>query len=219
MAALSSPSACRSAARPAPGTCAAWTSSRTCCPRGRLSPGWQPWPGSARWTPTASSRRSAGTARARSWCSPTGNGPAGSEDSGYTPMTPGDLRRVISALDVAPLGAAPERGFRPSLAGFQRKALLGRAADGTWQLPYGDAPSTWILKPDGPHPMAANEATCLRLAAACGLDGAGDRTARRRRASRAGRQALRQAGLTRRAAFRPGCTRRTAARRPPRLRG
>jgi serine/threonine-protein kinase HipA len=80
------------------------------------------------------------------------------------------LRLVISALDVAPLAAAPERGFRPSLAGFQRKALLGRAADGTWELPYGDAPSTWILKPDGPHAMAANEATCLRLAAACGLE-------------------------------------------------
>ncbi len=28
---------------------------------------------------------------------------------------------------------------------------------------------TWILKPDGPHAMAANQATCLRLAAACGL--------------------------------------------------
>jgi serine/threonine-protein kinase HipA len=92
--------------------------------------------------------------------------------SGYTPVTSSDLRRVISELDVAPLGAAPERGFRPSLAGFQRKALLGRAADGTWQLPYGDAPSTWILKPDGPHAMAANEATCLRLAAACGLEAA-----------------------------------------------
>ena len=44
-----------------------------------------------------------------------------------------------------------------------------RAGDGTWQLPCEDAPSTWILKPDGPHAMAANEATCLRLAAACGL--------------------------------------------------
>ncbi len=100
---------------------------------------------------------------------PDGERPGGNGASGYVPMAPGDLRRVINALDVAPLGAAPERGFRPSLAGFQRKALLGRAADGTWQLPYGDAPSTWILKPDGPHPMAANEATCLRLAAACGL--------------------------------------------------
>jgi serine/threonine-protein kinase HipA len=100
---------------------------------------------------------------------PDGDRPGGNADSGYSPMTPGDLQRVIGALDVAPLGAAPERGFRPSLAGFQRKALLGRASDGTWQLPSGDAPSTWILKPDGPHAMAANEATCLRLAAACGL--------------------------------------------------
>ena len=100
---------------------------------------------------------------------PDGDRPGGNADSGYSPMTPGDLQRVIGALDVAPLGAAPERGFRPSLAGFQRKALLGRAGDGTWQFPSGDAPSTWILKPDGPHAMAANEVTCLRLAAACGL--------------------------------------------------
>jgi serine/threonine-protein kinase HipA len=100
---------------------------------------------------------------------PDGEQPGGNAGSGYSPMKPGDLRQVISALDIAPLGAAPERGFRPSLAGFQRKALLGRAAEGTWQLPYGDAPSTWILKPDGPHAMAANEATCLGLAAACGL--------------------------------------------------
>jgi serine/threonine-protein kinase HipA len=84
----------------------------------------------------------------------------------------GDLSRVLSELDVAPLAAAPERGFRPSLPGLQRKALLGRAPDGGWQLPSGDAPSTWILKPDGPHSMAANEATCLRLAAACGLSAA-----------------------------------------------
>jgi serine/threonine-protein kinase HipA len=96
--------------------------------------------------------------------------PGGANGSGYTPMTSDDLRRLIGALDVAPLGVALERGFRPSLAGFQRKALLGRATDGTWQLPDGDAPSTWILKPDGQHPMAANEATCLRLAAECGLE-------------------------------------------------
>jgi len=66
--------------------------------------------------------------------------------------------------------AGAQRGFRPSLPGLQRKALLGRAPGGDWQLPYGDAPSTWILKPDGPHSMAANEATCLRLAAACELE-------------------------------------------------
>jgi serine/threonine-protein kinase HipA len=100
---------------------------------------------------------------------PDGVHPGTASPSGYTPMTQAELRRVIRNLDATPLGAAPERGFRPSLPGFQRKALLGRAADGTWQLPHGDAPSTWILKPDGPHPMAANEATCLRLAAACDL--------------------------------------------------
>ncbi len=100
---------------------------------------------------------------------PDGEHPGEDGRSGYSPMTQDDLLRVLSALDVAPLGTAPERGFRPSLAGFQRKALLGRAADGTWQSPSGDAPSTWILKPDGPHPIAANEATCLRLARACGL--------------------------------------------------
>jgi serine/threonine-protein kinase HipA len=100
---------------------------------------------------------------------PEGELPGANADSGYSPVETGDLSRVLSALDVAPLAAAPERGFRPSLPGLQRKALLGRAPEGSWQLPSGDAPSTWILKPDGPHSMAANEATCLRLAAACGL--------------------------------------------------
>jgi serine/threonine-protein kinase HipA len=103
---------------------------------------------------------------------PDGEQPGALGGGGYTPVTQAELRRVLNDLDTAPLGVAPERGFRPSLAGFQRKALLGRAPDGTWQLPYGDAPSTWILKPDGPHSMAANEATCLRLAAACALDAA-----------------------------------------------
>ena len=127
---------------------------------------------------------------------PDGERPGGNGDNGYSPMTSGDLLRVISALDVAPLGAAPERGFRPSLAGFQRKALLGRAGDGTWQRPYGDAPSTWILKPDGPHPMAANEATCLRLGRRLRSAGARGGTARRRRPARPGGQALRPAGRT-----------------------
>jgi len=103
---------------------------------------------------------------------PDGEQPGGNEGSGYSPMTPGELRRVLDSLDAAPLGVAPDRGFRPSLPGLQRKALIGRAADGTWTLPHGDAPSTWILKPDGPHRMAANEATCLWLAAACGLQAA-----------------------------------------------
>lgn len=52
---------------------------------------------------------------------PDGEQPGG-KGGGYSPMTPADLRRVISALDVAPLGAAPERGFRPSPAGLRRQA-------------------------------------------------------------------------------------------------
>jgi len=133
---------------------------------------------------------------------PDGNRPGGNEGSGYSPMTPGDLQRVIGTLDVTPLAAAPERGFRPSLAGFQRKALLGRAGDGTWQLPSGDAPSTWILKPDGPHaielsdsmgqPMRADthlgqrvggQADIRKVTAASLIDGAVSWGIRRRAAS------------------------------------
>lgn len=101
---------------------------------------------------------------------PDGQRPGGPGECGYEPLTSEGLEILIGSLDVAPFGADPERGFRPSLAGFQRKALLGRADDGTWQVPRGDAPSTWILKPDGPHAMSGNEATCLTLARACGLD-------------------------------------------------
>jgi serine/threonine-protein kinase HipA len=95
--------------------------------------------------------------------------PDAEHDNRYLPATGDDLGRLVSSLDMAPLAVDLAPGFRPSLAGFQRKALVGRADDGTWQLPVGNAPSTWILKPDGPHATASNEATCLRLAAACGL--------------------------------------------------
>ena len=96
--------------------------------------------------------------------------PGAEQDNRYLPATSDDLIRLVASLDMAPLAVDLDRGFRPSLAGFQRKALVGRAGNGTWQLPVGNAPSTWILKPDGPHVTAANEATCLRLAAACGLE-------------------------------------------------
>lgn len=101
---------------------------------------------------------------------PDGEEPGGLGDASYSPLPSGGLRQLINSLDTAPLGADPERGFRPSLAGFQRKALLGRAPDGAWRLPGGDAPSTWILKPDGPHKMSANESACLQLARRCGIE-------------------------------------------------
>ena len=59
---------------------------------------------------------------------PDGDRPGGNDASGYSPMTPADLERVIGALDVIPLAAAPERGFRPSLAGFQRPRTLQATA-------------------------------------------------------------------------------------------
>lgn len=101
---------------------------------------------------------------------PESDGPDAEQGNGYVPVTGEDLRRLVDSLDVAPLAVDLERGFRPSLPGFQRKALVARADDGGWLLPVGNAPSTWILKPDGPHAMAANETACLRLAAACGLE-------------------------------------------------
>ena len=149
---------------------------------------------------------------------PDGDRPGGNADSRYSPMTPGDLQRVIGALDVAPLGAAPERGFRPSLAGFQRKALLGRAGDGTWQFPSGDAPSTWILKPDRPHAVAANEATCLRLPPPAGC-----RRPRRSCSMSPACPSWRSSATTGRThrpgKSRSGCIRKTAARPPARLPG
>jgi len=98
---------------------------------------------------------------------PEGERPGAGGTSGYAVMTADDLRQVIGALDVAPLGLAPERGFRPSLAGFQRKALLGRAPDGAWLLPVGDAPSTWILKPDGPQRTAVSTVEAGRKLVRC----------------------------------------------------
>lgn len=81
------------------------------------------------------------------------------------PDSPGLFKRSASRGWITKTSSSGRNRY-----GFQRKALVARADDGTWQLPFGDGPSTWILKPDGPHAMAANEATRLRLAAACGLD-------------------------------------------------
>jgi serine/threonine-protein kinase HipA len=100
---------------------------------------------------------------------PEGEVPPGPGEQTYTPLTHDELAKAVRNLGSNPFGADPERGFRPSLPGYQRKLLVGRADDGTWQIPGGGAPSTWLLKPDGSTAMATNEMTCLDLAAACGL--------------------------------------------------
>jgi len=100
---------------------------------------------------------------------PAGEAPADSSKWGSNKVSSRDLSALIDALPTTPFGADLDQGWTPSLAGYQGKVLLGRTAKGQWTRPTNGAPSTWILKPDQEHRMAENEATCLRLAAACGL--------------------------------------------------
>ena len=101
---------------------------------------------------------------------PEGTVPAPRSDWEYVTLTLDDIARDIDNLATVPFGADVDQGWSPSLAGYQGKVLLGRLADGTWTRPLHGAPSTWILKPDRVNRIADNEATCLRLAAACGID-------------------------------------------------
>lgn len=80
-----------------------------------------------------------------------------------------DIAAAVDDLPATPFGVILDRGWTPSLAGFQGKLLLGRTTSGQWTRPTNGAPSTWILKPDGEHRMAENEHTCLRLAQRSGL--------------------------------------------------
>jgi serine/threonine-protein kinase HipA len=100
---------------------------------------------------------------------PEGVTPPDRSDWGYEALTLVDIAHVIDNLATVPFGADIDQGWSPSLPGYQGKVLLGRFADGTWARPLHGAPSTWILKPDRDIRMAENEATCLRLAASCGI--------------------------------------------------
>jgi len=100
---------------------------------------------------------------------PEGTVPAPRSDWEYVTLTLDDIARDIDKLTTVPFGADVDQGWSPSLAGYQGKVLLGRLADGTWTRPLHGAPSTWVLKPDRVNRIADNEATCLRLAAACGI--------------------------------------------------
>jgi serine/threonine-protein kinase HipA len=88
---------------------------------------------------------------------------------GSVELSMAEIANAIDNLATNPFGADIEQGWSPSLSGYQGKLLLGRLPDGTWFRPTHGAPSSWILKPDREHRMAENEATCLDLAATCGL--------------------------------------------------
>lgn len=88
----------------------------------------------------------------------------------YRPLTAPDLGDIIKKLPRRPL-LAGEKGIRLSLAGAQDKIAVHVSA-GQISLPINGAPSTHILKPavERFERVVFNEALCMRLAQAVGLD-------------------------------------------------
>jgi serine/threonine-protein kinase HipA len=81
-----------------------------------------------------------------------------------------EVGQMIAGLPERPLGASLT--VRHSLAGAQRKLLLGRSLDGRWYEPSVRHPSTHLLKPaplDHPE-VATNEAFCMEVARLAGLE-------------------------------------------------
>lgn len=92
-------------------------------------------------------------------------------------LSPEDIARILTSLDVTPLGIRSEHDFRISVAGAQEKTALLRQGD-QWIEPTGTTPTTHILKPqigklangmDLSHSVE-NEYLCLQLMQAFGLD-------------------------------------------------
>lgn len=85
-------------------------------------------------------------------------------------LDPSALAELVANLESAPLGVSGR--VRVSLAGVQHKLLLTRLPDGSWGRPVDGTPSTHILKPEiASYPdTVANEAFCMRLAAAIGME-------------------------------------------------
>ncbi|MBB4283633.1 type II toxin-antitoxin system HipA family toxin [Agrobacterium radiobacter] len=83
------------------------------------------------------------------------------------------LERILNELPARPF-LAGERGVSMSLAGVQEKLPVFVDGDGHISVPVDGTPSTHILKPDTKRLAGSveNEAFCLSLARACGLDAA-----------------------------------------------
>lgn len=93
-------------------------------------------------------------------------------DHTYRQLSPADLAEIIRKLPRRPLLAGDD-GVRLSLAGAQDKIAV-HVADGRISIPLNGAPSTHILKPaiEQFEGVVFNEALCMRLAAATGLNAA-----------------------------------------------
>jgi serine/threonine-protein kinase HipA len=89
------------------------------------------------------------------------------------PLDEGELAALIERLPTAPM-LAGEGGARLSLAGAQSKLPVVLTADGRIAVPRPAEPSTHLIKPEPERfaGLAANEAFCLALARAVGLDAA-----------------------------------------------
>ncbi len=90
-----------------------------------------------------------------------------------------DIAALLGDLGQNPLGIAPDREFRISLAGVQEKTAL-LFWKKSWHLPHGTTPTTHILKPQigrmaGGMDLSQsveNEHLCMRLIEAFGLPAA-----------------------------------------------
>ncbi len=83
------------------------------------------------------------------------------------------LERILDELPAKPF-LVGERGVSMSLAGVQEKLPIFVDDDGAISIPVDGTPSTHILKPDTKRLAGSveNEAFCLALARACGLEAA-----------------------------------------------
>lgn len=83
------------------------------------------------------------------------------------------LERILDELPAKPF-LVGERGVSMSLAGVQEKLPVFMDEGGAISIPVDGTPSTHILKPDSKRLAGSveNEAFCLALARACGLDAA-----------------------------------------------
>ncbi len=91
------------------------------------------------------------------------------KDYRYRMLSSEELAAVLRELPKRPLLAGDE-GIRLSLAGAQDKVAV-RVNGDEISLPLGGAPSTHVLKPGGNRfeGVVANEALCMKLAAAIGI--------------------------------------------------
>jgi serine/threonine-protein kinase HipA len=98
--------------------------------------------------------------------------PLPESDYRYRTLSSDELAAVLRELPKRPL-LAGEEGIRLSLAGAQDKVAVRIDGDEI-SLPLGGAPSTHILKPGGDRfeGVVADEALCMRLAAAIGIPSA-----------------------------------------------